>query len=41
MNEKVEELDIARKVSKNGVFSDPYFLIFELNTKISSVNLRI
>ena len=31
----------ARKVSKYGVFSGPYFPVFGLNTEIYSVNLRI
>ena len=31
----------AWKVSKYGVFSGPYFLVFELNTEIYEVNLRI
>ena len=31
----------AWKVSKYGVFSDPYFPVFGLNTEIYSVNLRI
>ena len=31
----------AWKVSKYGVFSGPYFPVFELNTGIYSVNLRI
>ena len=32
--------DTARKVSKYGVISGPYFSVFELNTEIYSVNLR-
>ena len=31
----------AWEVSKYGVFSDPYFPVFGLNTEIYSVNLRI
>ena len=31
----------ARKVSKYGVFSGPYFPVFGLNTEIYGVNLRI
>ena len=31
----------ARKVSNYGVFSDPYFPVFGLNTEIYGVNLRI
>ena len=31
----------ASEVSKYGVFSDPYSLVFELNTEIYRVNLRI
>ena len=31
----------AWKVSKSGVISGPYFPVFELNTEIYSVNLRI
>ena len=31
----------ARKVSKCGVFLGPCFPVFELNTEIYSVNLRI
>ena len=33
--------DTARKVSKYGVISGPYFSLFELNTEIYSVNLRV
>ena len=32
---------IARKVSKYGVISSPYFPLFGLNTEIYFVNLRI
>ena len=31
----------ARKVSKYGVFSGPYFLVFGLNMEIYFINLRI
>ena len=31
----------ARKMSKYGVFSGSYFLVFGLNTEIYGVNLRI
>ena len=34
-------MSIASKVSKYGVFSGPYFPIFERNTEIYSVNLCI
>ena len=36
-----DEIIIARKVSKYGVFSGPYFPVFGLNTGIYFVNLRI
>ena len=36
-----DEIIIARKVSKYGVFSGPYFPVFGLNTEIYSANLRI
>ena len=36
-----DEIIIARKVSKYGVFSGPYFPVFGLNTEIYGVILRI
>ena len=38
---KFKVLHTARKVSKYGVFSGPYFPVFGLNTEIYSVNLHI
>ena len=35
------KINIAWKVSKYGVISGPYFPVFELNTEIFGVNLRI
>ena len=39
----ITQMDIltARKMSKYGVFSDPYFPVFGLNTDIYSINFRI
>ena len=33
--------DIAQKMSKYGVFPGPYFPVFEVNTELYGVNLRI
>ena len=39
--EEFREIAIVLKVSKYGIFSGPYFPVFELNTEIYSLNLRI
>ena len=39
--EHIENIETVWKVSKYGVFSDPYFPVFGLNTEIYGVNLHI
>ena len=39
--EEVSESDSARKMSKYGVFSGPYFPVYGLNTEIYGVKVQL